>query len=67
MPQQVISRLEIGSINGRFLRHCKDTNLGITAVQSRWTQSVDSLQLSCSSTSVPKHLTLLCGAAIHCP
>lgn len=67
MPQQVVSRLEIGSINGRFLRHLKDTNLGIAAAQSQWPQSGNSRQLSCSGTPVTKHLTLMHGATFPCP
>lgn len=66
MPQQVISRLELGSVNDRFLRNLKDTSLGIAAVQSRWPQPVNSLQLSCSGTAVPKRLTLQRGAAFSC-
>lgn len=67
MPQQVVSRLEIGSINGRFLRHLKDTNLGVAAAQSRWPHSGNSQQLSCSGTPVMKHLTLIHGATFPRP
>lgn len=67
MPQQVLSRLEIGPVNGRFVRHLKDTNLGIAAAQSLWPQPGNSQQLSCSSTTVMKYLTLMHGAAFPCP
>lgn len=67
MPQQVVPRFEISSVNCRCLRHLKDTNLGIAAAQSPWPQSGNSQQLSCSSTPMMKHLTLMYGATFPCP